>query len=97
MVECVYATCNPSLHLHLFKLSDSIVETLQPQLWSGQFEQADFLESVRTARHVRGQPAYEFASRGAGRKLFDSALALNHAWQAAPYYGSLTLDFPALT
>ncbi|HEY0061222.1 MAG TPA: hypothetical protein VGC21_03810 [Telluria sp.] len=73
---------------------EGIVEALQTQLWSGQFSAGDFLEGVRTACLMRATPAFEFASPATGQRLFDAALELDAQWQAVPFYGSLTVDFP---
>jgi hypothetical protein len=72
---------------------EGIVEALQTQLWSGQFDQDDFLEGVRTACLVRDCPTFVFADAAAGQRLFDRALALNAEWMAVPYHGALTLEF----
>jgi len=72
---------------------EAVVEALQTQLWSGQFDAGDFLEGVRTACLAHDVPAFAFPDPQAGQRLFDAALALNATWQAVPYYGSLTLDF----
>lgn len=72
---------------------EAIVEALQTQLWSGQFDDADFLEGVRTACMARERPTFAFADPHAGQCLFDAVLALNAEWQAIPSHGSLTLQF----
>ena len=73
---------------------ESVVEALQAQLWSGQFVNADFLEGVRTACLMRERPTFVFRDADAGQHLFDAVLALNTDWQAVPFHGSLTLQFP---
>lgn len=73
---------------------EGIVEALQTQLWSGQFDTDDFVEGVRTACLVRERPAFEFADMGDGQRLFDQVLALNAEWMAVPFHGALTLEFP---
>jgi hypothetical protein len=72
---------------------EAIVEALQAQLWSGQFDAADFLEGVRSACMARERPAFVFADPDAGRRLYDQVLALDATWQAVPFHGSLTLAF----
>ncbi len=72
---------------------EAIVEALQTQLWSGQFDNDDFLEGVRTACLAKDKPAFPFADPQAGRQLFERALELNAQWQAIPFHGSMTLDF----
>jgi hypothetical protein len=72
---------------------EAIVEALQSQLWSGQFDNADFLEGVRTACLMHDRPAFVFSEADAGQRLFDAVLALDAEWQAIPFHGSLTLQF----
>jgi hypothetical protein len=72
---------------------EAIVEALQTQLWSGQFDIDDFLEGVRTACLARERPSFVFADAAAGARLFEQALALNAVWLAIPFHGTLTLDF----
>ncbi len=72
---------------------EAIVEALQTQLWSGQFDAADFLEGVRFACAARERPSVDFADGTAGQRLFDAALALDAQWRAIPFHGALTLEF----
>lgn len=72
---------------------EAIVEALQTQLWAGRFSMDDFLEGVRTACLVRGQPPYPFDGIDAEALLFDQVLELNSAWAAVPFHGSMTLEF----
>ena len=72
---------------------EAIVEALQTQLWSGQFNIDDFLEGVRTACFARDRPTFVFRDPDAGQRLFDAVLALDAEWQAVPFHGSLTLHF----
>jgi hypothetical protein len=74
---------------------EAIVEALQTQLWSGRFDDADFLEGVRTACDARNRPPFLFADPGAGRRLFEEVLALNAEWQAVPFHGTLSVEFTA--
>lgn len=73
---------------------EGIVEALQTQLWSGRFDNDDFLEGVRSACLMRDCPTFVFADGAAGRRLFERALAMNAEWMAVPFYGALTLEFP---
>jgi hypothetical protein len=72
---------------------EGIVEALQTQLWSGQFDLDDFIEGVRTACLMREQASFEFAHPDLGRELFDAALQLDAQWKAVPFHSSLTMDF----
>ena len=72
---------------------EAIVEALQTQLWSGQFNTDDFAEGVRTACLFRERPTFAFTDPAAGQRLFDQVLALNAEWMAVPFHGALTLEF----
>jgi hypothetical protein len=72
---------------------EGIVEALQTQLWSGQFDMDDFAEGVRTACLMRERPTFDAIDAQAGQRLFDQALALNAQWMAVPFHGALTLEF----
>lgn len=71
---------------------EAIVEALQTQLWSGQFDEADFTEGVRTACEARATPP---CAVDCGDALYNDALALHARWMTQPFHTSLTLDFPA--
>lgn len=72
---------------------ECIVEALQTQLWSGQFDNDDFLEGVRTACLAHDCPTFVFADAAAGQRLFGRAQALNAEWMAVPFHGALALEF----
>lgn len=73
--------------------AEAVVESLQAQLWSGAFDEALFLDGVRSACEARGRSVPELAP-GAGQTLFDAALALNARWQQVPFHGTLELEMP---
>lgn len=73
---------------------EAMVEALQTQLWSGQFDMDDFLEGVRTACLARNQPTFDFSGINVRSLLFDEAVRLLAAWTSVPFHGSLTLEFP---
>jgi hypothetical protein len=74
--------------------AEAVVESLQAQLWSGSFEDALFLDGVRSACEVRGR-SVPVLPAGIGNLLFDQALALNARWQQVPFHGTLELEMPA--
>jgi hypothetical protein len=75
--------------------AEAVVESLQAQLWSGVFDDALFLDGVRSACEARGRsvPALD---AGSGAALFEQALALNARWQQVPFHGALALEMPDL-
>jgi len=75
--------------------AEAIVEGLQAQLWSGDFNQEAFLAGAASACTARNKPPFDFASLPIDLKatLYDRALALNEKWNAAPYYSTLSLEF----
>jgi hypothetical protein len=75
--------------------AEAVVESLQAQLWSGAFDEDLFLEGVRSACEVRGRSVPALPS-GAGRQLFEQALALNARWQQVPFHGVLELEVAGL-
>jgi hypothetical protein len=75
--------------------AEAVVESLQAQLWSGAFDEALFLDGVRSACEVRGRSVPALPP-GIGATLFEQALALNARWQQLPFHGSLALDMPDL-
>ena len=78
--------------------AEAVVESLQAQLWSagadpGAFDEAMFLEGVRSACAVRGR-SVPILPPGAGQTLFDQALALDARWREVPFHGMLELEMP---
>lgn len=76
--------------------AEAIVESLQAQLWSGDFDAATFGEGVRAACTVRGCAAPGLDGVDARERLFGAALALGRCWQQVPPYGTLEFEMPAL-
>jgi hypothetical protein len=75
--------------------AEAVVESLQAQLWSGAFDEALFLDGVRSACEARGRGVPALAA-GIGGMLFEQALALQARWQQVPFHGQLELEMPAL-
>jgi hypothetical protein len=75
--------------------AEAVVESLQAQLWSGAYDDALFVDGVRSACEARGRsvPALD---AGIGAVLFEQALALNTRWQQVPFHGALALEMPDL-
>ncbi|MFB9245971.1 hypothetical protein IV454_17945 [Massilia antarctica] len=72
---------------------EAVVEALQSQLWSGQFDDADFAEAVRVACLGRERAPFDLAGIDAERLLYQGALELTTRWMAVPFHGTLTLTF----
>ena len=60
--------------------AEAVVESLQAQLWSGAFDDALFLDGVRSACEARGR----------------AVLALDARWRQVPFHGMLELEMPDL-
>jgi len=76
--------------------AESLVESLQAQLWSGSFDQAMFDAGLESACAMRGCAVPALQQAGGGAALCDAVLALSQRWQALPFYATLELDMPAL-
>jgi hypothetical protein len=75
--------------------AEAVVESLQAQLWSGAFDDALFLDGVRSACEARARCVPALPA-GIGGVLFEQALALNARWQQVPFHGALELEMPGL-
>jgi hypothetical protein len=75
--------------------AEAVVESLQAQLWSGAFDEALFLDGVRSACEVRGR-GLPVLPDGIGQTLFEQALALNARWQQVPFHGMLELEMTGM-
>jgi hypothetical protein len=71
--------------------AEAVVESLQAQLWSGAFDEDLFMDGVRSACEARGR-SLPALPPGAGRLLFEQALALDARWRAVPFHGVLELE-----
>lgn len=76
--------------------AESLVESLQAQLWSGSFDQAMFDAGLESACAMRGCAVPVLPQSGGGAALYEAVLALSQRWQALPFYATLELDMPAL-
>lgn len=75
--------------------AEAVVESLQAQLWSGGFDDALFLDGVRSACAARGRSTPALAD-GIGATLYAQALALDARWRDVPFHGALELAMPDL-
>jgi len=75
--------------------AEAVVESLQAQLWSGAFDEALFLDGVRSACEVRSRRVPALPP-GLGKVLFEQAQALNARWQQVPFHGTLELEMTDL-
>jgi hypothetical protein len=75
--------------------AEAVVESLQAQLWSGAYDEALFIDGVRSACEARGRGVPALPP-GVGSTLFEQAQALNARWQQVPFHGALELEMPEL-
>ena len=74
--------------------AESAVESLQSQLWSGQFDEEAFRYGLETACAMRGVPAPDLAGCDLRGAMFDRVRALDAEWQAVPWHREWQLRFP---
>jgi len=72
--------------------AEAIVESLQAQLWNGQFDQDQFLIGIESACAIRGQRAPDLRFIDPQVDLYDAVSVLSQAWNQVPFYGQLELD-----
>jgi len=94
VMETVHDPLNKDVETEAVQ-AEAIVEGLQTQLWSGAFDLEAFLDGAASACVARDKPPFDFSRLNIDLKqaLYDRALELNHQWNAAPYYGTLSLEF----
>jgi hypothetical protein len=74
--------------------AESIVESLQAQLWCGAFELTLFLEGVRTACLARDCTQPDLSCVDPELDFYQEALDLGRRWQELQPYETLELDIP---
>jgi hypothetical protein len=84
---------DPERHAQVAQ-AESVVESLQAQLWSGAFDAGSFQYGVETACSMRGVAKPDFSSCDPRTALFDRVVALGRAWSALPSHAQWTLAFP---
>ncbi|MGN6512522.1 MAG: hypothetical protein ACTHKZ_02985 [Lysobacteraceae bacterium] len=84
---------DPARHAQVAQ-AESVVESLQAQLWSGAFDGEAFAYGVETACAMRGVAAPDFSVCDPRARLFEPAAVLGAAWQALPPRAQWSLEFP---
>lgn len=74
--------------------AESVVESLQAQLWSGRFDPDAFDYGVRTACVMRGVEMPDFSGIDPESDLFDTVAAMAAVWAAIPAHSEWPLVFP---
>ena len=83
---------DPERHFEVAQ-AESVVEGLQTQLWSNEFDFKAFMAGVTGACVMRGA-AVPLISESDGQAMFDTALRLNTEWQRVPVKAEYSLPFP---
>ncbi len=73
--------------------AEAIVEALQTQLWSGNFDHDAFAYGLQTATGARNIEAPAAPAESLGRALFQQAVGLNAIWSQIKPYEKLELRF----
>lgn len=76
--------------------AESIVESLQAQLWSGGFDGAAFAAGLAGACASRGRGVPDLGAVDVERELFGGVLVLQRRWLEVPWHGSLELEMAHL-
>jgi len=76
--------------------AESLVESLQAQLWSGQFLPEDFWAGLEGACAMRGCASPDLSGINPKIDLYDAVLALNQRWLQVPFYATLELEMSHL-
>lgn len=84
---------DPARHAQVAQ-AESVVESLQAQLWSGAFDGEAFAYGVQTACAMRGVAPPDFSQCDPRAQLFAPVAALGAAWQALPPRGQWVMEFP---
>lgn len=74
------------------KYAESIVESLQAQLWSGGFDPAQFQAGLESACASRDCTAPDLGGIDAEKDLYQAVLNLTQRWQALAYHANLELE-----
>lgn len=91
VMETAHDRTNPSVETEAVQ-AEAVVEALQTQLWSGEFDTDAFLEGARLATAARDKPVFDFGAIEP-RVLYDRALELLDRWQRVPFHQSIELEF----
>jgi len=84
---------DPQRHAQVAQ-SESLVESLQTQLWAGTFDDAAFRYGLETTCAMRGVAMPDLSGIDAKAELFDVVARLGDEWSRVPANGSWELEFP---
>ncbi len=77
--------------------AESLVESLQAQMWAGCFDEAQFHEGVQGACSMRGCPVPDLSALERGpAQLHDQVIRLGQQWAQVPFHGEMTLQLEHL-
>ena len=72
--------------------AEAIVESLQAQLWNGEFDMDQFFVGLEGACAMRSRSAPDLSSINPQIHLYEAVLELFRIWQQVPFYGHLELE-----
>ncbi|PRC92134.1 hypothetical protein S2091_3050 [Solimicrobium silvestre] len=72
--------------------AEALVESLQAQMWSGMFDNEQFLAGLEGACSMRNRAVPDLSKINPERDLYEVVLALAQRWLQVPFYASLELD-----
>ncbi len=76
---------------------ESLVESLQAQIWAGSFDESQFHEGVEGASSMRGCPVPDLSALERGpAQLYDEVIRLGQQWAQVPFHGELMLQLEHL-
>jgi len=84
---------DPARHAQVAQ-SESLVESLQTQLWAGEFDDAAFRYGLETTCAMRGVAMPDLSRIDAETELFDVVARLGDEWSRVPANGTWELDYP---
>lgn len=76
--------------------AEGIVESLQAQIWSGNFDVAMFQAGLEGACEMRSRPTPDLSGIDVQTELYGAVMALAERWQQVPFHASMELDMPGL-
>jgi hypothetical protein len=76
--------------------AEAIVESLQAQLWSGDFDLDMSQSGLTLACEMRGQPVPDLGRVDVRNQLYAGVMSLAGRWQQLPFHASIELDMTGL-
>jgi hypothetical protein len=76
--------------------AEAIVESLQAQLWSGNFDIDMFLAGLAGACEMRSQPVPDLSRVDVKSELYAGVMSLAQHWQQLPFHDSIELEMAGL-